>query len=84
MIVVLVNADPADKLGVVVLPSSAFRPHILGPFCVCFRLAPEPHSSAARNPGAPPSTRRSSPLREAAQAHPCGSISVGRAVRRLE
>jgi hypothetical protein len=46
-IVVLVNADRVDKLGVVVLLQVSFRPHIVGPLCVCFRLAAEPRSSAA-------------------------------------
>src|SRR3954463_8117354 len=68
-IVILVNSDLADKLGVVVLPSIPFGPSVLGALRVFLRLLPEPRKTAAGNPGAPPSAWRFAEVRQAAQTH---------------
>src|SRR3954451_19320287 len=83
-LVVLVNSDLVDTLGVVVLPSIPSGSLLLGALHVFFRLLPEPHGTAAGNPGAAASSRRSAAFGEAAQAHPGRSRLVGLAVRGLE
>ena len=57
--VVLVKSDLIDKLGVAVPLSIPFRPPIVGSLGRRFRFLPEPRGASARDPRAPPSTRRS-------------------------
>jgi hypothetical protein len=82
-IVVLVNSDLADRLGVVVFPSISFESPLLGALRVLLRLLPKPCRPAAGNPRAPPSTRGSAALGEAAETDPGGSTSVGLVVHSL-
>ena len=81
---VLVNSDLVDTLGVVVLPSISYGPSRLGSLHLCFRRFPDPRGTAAGNPGAAPSARRSAALREEAPTHSGGSLLMGWVVRRVE
>jgi hypothetical protein len=83
-IVVLVNADPLDTLGIVGFSSIPFRSPLLGALHLCFRLLPEPRRPATGDPRTPPSARDSAALREATETHPGRSTPVGRALRGLE
>jgi len=80
--VVLANSDLID--GVVVFPSIPLRAPIVRSLNRTFRLLSEPCGASARDPGAPPSTRRSATLRRAAKTDPGGSVLVGLAERSLE
>jgi hypothetical protein len=83
-IVVLVNSDVIDNLGFGVLPSVPFRPPLFGALRLSFRFVPEPRGTAAGDPGAAPSSRRSAALGEAAQTHSSGSLPLGWAVCSVE
>jgi hypothetical protein len=82
--VVLVNADPLINWGLSFFLRVPFGPTFSALFAsvsasLRSRTALHLEILALRH-----QLGVSSPLREAAQAQPCGSISVGRAVRRLE
>src|SRR5258705_11109284 len=82
--VVLANSDQIDKLGVAVPSSIPWRASFVGSLGSCFRFLSQPCGASARDPRAPPSTRRSPALRQTTQIDPGGSLAVGLAVRRLE
>src|SRR6516225_7628659 len=81
---VLAKSDLIDKLEVVLFPSIPLRTPLVRPFDHTFRLLSEPCRAAARDPRAPPSTRRSSAFRQATEIDTGGSIALGLAMRRLE
>ena len=83
-IVVLAKSDLIDKLEVVLFHSIPLRTPLVRSFDRTFRLVSEPCGAPARDPRAPPSTRRSSPFRQATETDPGGSIALGLAMRRLE
>src|SRR5215472_3996289 len=72
--VVLANYDLIDKLGVAVLPSISVRAPIVRFLDRFFRFLPQPCGASARDPSAPPSTRRSPTLRQATEADTGGSV----------
>jgi len=82
--VVLAKPDLIDNLGVALHPSIPVRTFIVRPFGRCFRFLPEPGGAAARDPRAPPSTRRSPAVRQTPQTDPGGSMAVGLPMCRLE
>jgi len=78
--VVLEKPDPIDNLGVADYNSIPVRIVIVRFFGRYFRFLPEPGSAAARDPGSPPSTRRSLAIRQSTQADVGGSMAVGLAL----
>src|SRR6516165_2791613 len=75
--VVLAKSDLIDKLEVVLFPSIPLRTPLVRSFDYTFRLLSEPCCAAARDPRAPPSTRRSSAFRQATETDTGGSIALG-------
>src|SRR4051794_9722927 len=81
--VVLVNSELTDKVRVVVLPSTPFRPPVLGALGLPFRVLPEPCRPAMGDPRTPPPDRGSAALRETAETDPSGSMLVGVVIQHL-
>ena len=82
--VVLAKSDLIDKLEVVLFPSIPLRTPLVRSFDRTFRLLSELCCAAARDPRAPPSTRRPPALCQATETDPGGSITLVLAVYRLE
>src|SRR5215472_14740344 len=83
-IVVLVNSDRIDKLGVVAHPAFVFWTRFEGLTCVSRSLVSDPRRPPVGDPRLAPSARCPPALGQAPQTDRHGPLSVGVAVLGLE
>src|SRR5262249_46691462 len=84
VLVVRVNSDQIDKLGVAAHQSFSFRIHSNGRFRLPWRFLSHPCRPAVRDPRLAPSDRRAPALPQAPQAHPPLTAFSGLALFGLE
>src|SRR4051794_38998460 len=73
-----------DTLRFVGLSAIPFRPSLLGTPHLCFRLLPEPHHPAVRDPRVAPPDRGSAALRQTSETHLGGSLLLGLVMHGVE
>src|SRR4051794_34705397 len=73
-----------DTLRFVGLSAIPFQPSLLGTPQLCFRLLPEPHHPAVRDPRVAPPDRGSAALRQTSETHLGGSLLLGLVMHGVE